>query len=634
MSYTYQNFASLPVNLNRQAYGALDISQVFTSLNDLKYYVSKGAYTTDVSSYWYESDDKKVVPYPYAGQYIALVDNDTRKVTAYILEENAEGAEFAFSYKEVGITPLGDNATVDVDATGKITLHGLEGLDSSKTYVPKLVNGALVWAEPSTLTVEGLDTRIQDLETAKAALEAKDTALQGEIDAVEKTVGEHTTAIGDLEQADVDLGERIDDTESRLDNLEATVNGKDAVGTEGEDGYQPAVTGLTDKVADHETRIGSVEAGLTNVYTKSQTDEKIATEIGKQAHFSAKVVTNTDEMTDATTLYLMKTAETGEDLYEEWILINGVATKIGTTATDLTDYATTEEVESLISGAQTAIEAAYKAADKALGERIDGVQQTIDGLGSTYATIEEMNKKAAQDDLDTTNDNLGKLTERVGSLEATDHTHANKDVLDGITAEKVANWDKAEENLVKSVKEGELAVSDTGELSVVAIPQDKVTGLADKFADLEGDIAGKVDAKSGYGLISDGDLAKLTKLNADGTLAAENVTGLDTWINNNRETVGGLLSAADETKLDSIAAGAQVNIIEGVSVAGGQLTPDANKIVDIPFATNAVYGVVKGVEAVNSVMINTSNQMEVHSLNVNKLVQDEGDTLILNGGHA
>jgi len=630
MAYEYQGFATLGVNLNRQNYGALDISQVFTSLNDLKYYVSKGAYTTDVSTYWYESEDKKVVPYPYAGQYLALVDNDTRKVTAYILEEKADGT---FDYKEVGITPIGDDKTVDVDAAGKITLHGIDGLDTSKVFVPKLVDGELVWAEPSAVTVEGLDQRLGEAEKDIGALEAKDTELAGEIEAVEKTVGEHTTAIGELEAADTALGGRIDGHDTRLANLEATVNGKDAVGTEGEDGYQPAVTGLTDKVADHETRIGAVEGAVANVYTKSQTDEKIASEIGKQAHFSAKVVTSTTEMTDATTLYLMKTAETGEDLYEEWILIGGVATKIGTTATDLTDYATTEEVESLISGAKTEIEAAYGAADQALGERIDGVQQTINGLGSTYATIEEMNKKAAQADLNTTNDNLGKLTERVGSLEATDHTHTNKGVLDGITEAKVAEWDKAEENLVKSVKEGELAVSEAGELSVVTIPQSKVTGLTDKIAGIEGDIAGKVDAKSGYGLISDENLAKLTKLSSDGTLAAENVTGLDTWVNNNRETVGGLLSAADEAKLDGISAGAQVNVIEGVSVAGGQLTPD-NKIVDIPFATNAVYGVVKGAEAVNAVMINTSNQMEVHSLNVNKLVQDENTVLILNGGNA
>lgn len=39
---------------------------------------------------------------------------------------------------------------------------------------------------------------------------------------------------------------------------------------------------------------------------------------------------------------------------------------------------------------------------------------------------------------------------------------------------------------------------------------------------------------------------------------------------------------AEKTKLDGIAAGAQVNVIETVKVNGTALTPDANKAVDVP----------------------------------------------------
>ena len=38
------------------------------------------------------------------------------------------------------------------------------------------------------------------------------------------------------------------------------------------------------------------------------------------------------------------------------------------------------------------------------------------------------------------------MNARVEALEAIDHEHANKDVLDGITTEKVAAWDAAETN--------------------------------------------------------------------------------------------------------------------------------------------------------------------------------------------
>ena len=68
MAFEYQNFASLSVNLNRQKYGPLDISNVFTSQAHLNYYLSKGANKEGVSQYWLD-----VVPYPYAGQIVSLV---------------------------------------------------------------------------------------------------------------------------------------------------------------------------------------------------------------------------------------------------------------------------------------------------------------------------------------------------------------------------------------------------------------------------------------------------------------------------------------------------------------------------------------------------------------------------------
>ena len=150
---------------------------------------------------------------------------------------------------------------------------------------------------------------------------------------------------------------------------------------------------------------------------------------------------------------------------------------------------------------------------------------------------------------------------------------------------------------------------------------------------LQDNINGKVSKEDGKELISSADLAKLAKLNADGTLAATNVTGLADWMSANRETAAGLMSAAEEEKLAGIAAGAQVNVIEGVSVAGEQVTP-TNKIVEIASASNTVYGVVKGTAAMNMVSINEDKAMEVHSLNVTKLVQDENTVLILNGGNA
>ena len=57
---------------------------------------------------------------------------------------------------------------------------------------------------------------------------------------------------------------------------------------------------------------------------------------------------------------------------------------------------------------------------------------------TTKADAAESAAKAYADNLDTA------MNVRVEALEAIDHEHANKDVLDGISAEKVAAWDGAE----------------------------------------------------------------------------------------------------------------------------------------------------------------------------------------------
>ena len=124
--FEYQGFATLGVNLNRQKYGPLDISNVFTSQSDLNYYLSKGASTEGVSDYW-----KNTVPYPYAGQYIALVDNETRTVTPYMLSEKTDAT---FETIEVGgKLPEVDGETIKIE-NGKLTAVIPEYTDTNTTY--------------------------------------------------------------------------------------------------------------------------------------------------------------------------------------------------------------------------------------------------------------------------------------------------------------------------------------------------------------------------------------------------------------------------------------------------------------------------------------------------------------------
>ena len=90
-----------------------------------------------------------------------------------------------------------------------------------------------------------------------------------------------------------------------------------------------------------------------------------------------------------------------------------------------------EQISAAVEALQEEITAAEGAAKKYADEEI----------GKVNGVIEENERVTAE--------SLTNLDERVEALEAIDHDHSNKTVLDGITAEKVAAWDAAESNAKK-----------------------------------------------------------------------------------------------------------------------------------------------------------------------------------------
>lgn len=94
-------------------------------------------------------------------------------------------------------------------------------------------------------------------------------------------------------------------------------------------------------------------------------------------------------------------------------------------------YNTFTELATYIATHQEAADALTEAiGNKADKSTVDTIQATIDTLGSlaTKSTVSEA-------DLDTA------LKEKVNAASEGNHSHANKAVLDGITADKVAEWD-------------------------------------------------------------------------------------------------------------------------------------------------------------------------------------------------
>lgn len=237
---------------------------------------------------------------------------------------------------------------------------------------------------------------------------------------------------------------------------------------------------------------------------------------------------------------------------------------------------------------------------------VDYIQEAINGLKiGDYAKASE----------------LTALAERVTTLE-----------------EKVAALETvgAEKNVINSVDEAEFTVDSTRKLSVKEIAMDKITGLP---AALEQ----KVSVQAGYRMITDAEGEKLEKLvlsedgtvEVSGTIAAGNVDGLESWITTRAATLKGLsennLTDSLKTKIES----SQANVIEIVKVNGVAVEVSTeDKSVNIPMATAAALGVVKGTDAENGIAVADDGTMSVNSVNVNKLVQTEGDSIVLDGGNS
>lgn len=128
-------------------------------------------------------------------------------------------------------------------------------------------------------------------------------------------------------------------------------------------------------------------------------------------------------------------------------------------------------------------------------------------------------------------------------------------------------------------------------------------------------------------------------VNLDGYSTTEQMNeAIATAIANKVDKVDGKgLSTNDFTnkakaKLDGVEAGANQNLIEIVKLNGAALDI-SEKAVNIPVA-GATAGVVTSSADENKVAVAEDGSMEVNSLNMSKLVQSEGDTLILDGGNA
>ena len=253
--------------------------------------------------------------------------------------------------------------------------------------------------------------------------------------------------------------------------------------------------------------------------------------------------------------------------------------------------------------ALTAETAAREAAVKAVADNLTAETAAREAAVKTVAdnlTAETAARESAD----------SALSGRLGSLEAISgqsHTHANKDVLDGITKDKVDAWDAIAEGGTVTLNTNETATpgylktyeifQGGNSIGKIDIPKDLVVTsgqviekegakylslkIANQDAPVDIAVADLAHVYTqGNGIeISSGDVVSAKVVAANGlSLGANGIAmGLADGDNN------GAMSSADFTKLGTIDASAQTNVIETVKVDGVPLVV-TDKAVDVALA--------------------------------------------------
>lgn len=174
------------------------------------------------------------------------------------------------------------------------------------------------------------------------------------------------------------------------------------------------------------------------------------------------------------------------------------------------------------------------------------------------------------------------------------------------------------DDLVKST-DSELNIDAAGNLSIVSVAQSKVTGLQ-KVTSAKDENGNFVDTKTNASL--------------------EEILVLASYNSETKSGQAGLMSVADKEKLAALIIGeGGIEVSGKVSVENVTGLPtylnkkvDKVEFADVETASPIVVGT--GLEQIVTYQLPRITSNDVKEINVNKLIQTEGDELILNGGSA
>ena len=459
--------------------------------------------------------------------------------------DNANGVATVYSIqdeagtlKKVGTSPVGDESTITVAEDGTVSLFGVSGLELDRVEE----DGSTTKINYQPLLVDGKLTWVEPSATTVEGLATEIEGLKTRISALEGTVGDESKG---LVKGVADNTAAISDINTKIGTV---AEGKTLV-----EMISDAQTAATYDDTALVGRVATIEGDYLKAADKTALETKMAEDIA-----TAK--------TEAITAVL------GEAVPEDFDTLKEVAEWIQsdtTASAQLITRVTNIENDYLKGADKTALQGEIDALETLVGSLPEGAAST-----TVVAYIQEVVDALKIGDYAKASD-LTALANRV-------------QVLEDVGAEK---------NVIASVDTGSFTVDAERKLTLNDVPMAKVTGLSDA-------LNGQVDKVEGYTLLSPTDKTKLDALvigesgvEISGKVNAANVEGLGNWITTNRDTVPGLLSTTEATKLAGIADSAQVNVLEAVAIDGVDLTLEGKKV-NIPLATTTTAGALSATDKV------------------------------------
>ena len=217
------------------------------------------------------------------------------------------------------------------------------------------------------LDVGALEGRVDTLEGEMDTVQGQITTITGEGEgSIKKAASDAQTAAvaaaksyTDQEvakKANLEHTHEIDDVTGLQDALDGKANASHTHTTAQVDGLDAALAGKADKATTLEGY------GISDAYTKGQTDSAIAAAVAAAPHLKRQIVEELPdtEGADENTIYMVPQGGSVEDPgtstshYNEYMLINGAFELIGSSQVDLSGYAT----ETFVTGAINALDVA------------------------------------------------------------------------------------------------------------------------------------------------------------------------------------------------------------------------------------------------------------------------------------